>query len=398
MDTQAIDLSNPDFLTDPYPFYRQLRETAPVFWFPHGGPTGGMWLVTRYDDVAALLKEKSVLKDITRLLPPEKLGPEPINRDLLSSDPPDHTRLRALVNQAFTPKRIKDLEPRINEIAGELLDQVRDKGRMEFMMDFAVPFPIIVIAELLGVPPDDRREFRAWSNALIRGIDAVGRGEDAQQKAMEAGQSLLIYMGALIQKRRAEPEDDLISALTVARDGADALSEDELVSMCQLLLIAGHETTVNLLGNGLLNVLRHRDQWELLRRHPDYLESAVEEMLRYESPVQRATARFTSEPIEIAGQAIPPGQQVSAVIGAANRDPAHFADPDRFDITRQPNPHLAFGRGIHFCLGAPLSRAETRIAFGRLLAEFPGLMLASDSADWNGNTFLRGLSSLPVTW
>lgn len=198
--------------------------------------------------------------------------------------------------------------------------------------------------------------------------------------------------------RRAEPRDDLISALAAARDGDDRLSEEELIGMCQLLLIAGHETTVNLLGNGLYLLLSHREQWELLLRHPELLESAVEEMLRYESPVQRATARFAAVPVEIAGQTVPNGQQVSAVIAAANRDPAHFAEPDRFDITRQPNHHLAFGRGIHFCLGAPLARAEARIAFGQLLAGFPTLELVSDVPQWSGNTFLRGLRALPVRW
>lgn len=252
---------------------------------------------------------------------------------------------------------------------------------MDFMADFAVPFPIIVIAELLGVPAEDRREFRAWSNALVRGIDAFGQNPEVVRQGQEADQALANYFDELIAQRRAKLRNDLISALIAAHDGNDRLSEEELIGMCQLLLIASHETTVNLLGNGLYLLLRHREQWELLLRRPELLESAIEEMLRYESPVQRGTARFAvAPPLEIAGQTVPAGQQVSAVIAAANRAPAHFAEPDRFDIIRQPNHHLAFGRGVHFCLGAPLARAEARIAFGQLLAGFPTLELVNGRA------------------
>lgn len=398
MSAPTLQLRDPAFLTDPYPFYKELRETAPVFWFPHGGLTGGMWLVTRYEDVAALLKHSHTGKDITRLVAAEQLGSEPRGKDLLNSDPPDHTRLRALVSQAFTPRRTRNLEPRIVQIATELLDRVRGAGQMEFMADFAIPLPIIVIAELLGVPLEDRYEFRAWSNDLVRGIDSMGQNPEAARKGEEAGLALNEYFAELLRQRRVQPRDDLMSGLVAARDGGDRLSEQELIGLCQLLLIAGHETTVNLLGNGLLTILRHRDQWERLQEHPEYLESAIEEMLRFESPVQRATFRFATAPITIAGQTIEAGQQVSALIGAANRDPAEFPEPDRFDVRRQPNRHLAFGRGIHFCLGAPLARTEARIAFGQLLADFPNMELATDTPDWNGNTFLRGLNSLPVKW
>jgi pimeloyl-[acyl-carrier protein] synthase len=394
----AVALNAPAFLANPYPFYQQLRDAAPVFWFPHGGPTGGMWLVTRYRDVSSLLKDNSLIKDITRVVPPEKLGREAANKDLLTSDPPDHTRLRALVNQAFTPQRIRALEPRITQIAAELLAQVRTAGAMEFMADFAIPLPVIVIAELLGVPAEDQHAFRAWSNDVMRSIDGIRANEEIAKKGEEAGLALAGYFGTLVAQRRAAPRDDLLSALIAAQDGGEQLSAEELVGMCQLLLIAGHETTVNLLGNGLLTLLQHREQWQLLQQHPELLPGAIEEMLRYESPVQRATIRFTGRSLAIAGQTLEPGQQVSAVIGAANRDPAHFPDPDRFDITRQPNRHLAFGLGIHFCLGAPLARTEARIGFGQLLANFPGMALATDTPDWSGNTFLRGLNSLPVTW
>lgn len=350
-----------------------------MFWFPHGGPTGGMWLITRYRDISWLLKDGSLIKDITRVVPAEKLGPEAEAKGLLSSDPPDHMRLRALVNQAFTPQRIRALEPRITQIAEELLARVRAAGEMEFMAGFAIPLPVIAIAELLGVPAGDRHEFRAWSNALLRGMDGIRANAEIAKKGEEANLALIGYLGTLVAQRRAAPRDDLISALIAAQDGGEQLSEEELVVMCRLLLIAAHETTVNLLGNGLLTLLQHREQWQLLRQQPELLPSAIEGMLRYESPVQRATIRFTTRSLAIAGQTIPAGQQVSAVIGAANRDPAQFPEPDRFDITRQPNRHLAFGLGIHFCLGAPLARTEARIGFGQLLAGFPEMALATST-------------------
>jgi pimeloyl-[acyl-carrier protein] synthase len=396
--TQAINLQVPEFLENPYPFYQKLRENAPAYWFPHQGPTGGMWMATRYSDVAVLLKDERLGKDATRILPPEKLEQGQDRKDLVTSDPPDHTRLRALVNLAFTPKIVKDLEPRIRQIIAELFDQVRDRRRMDFMPDFAVPLPVIVIAELLGVPVEDRFDFRQWSNVFATSVDAVKANENSIKEGEDAAQQLMEYFKDLIKQRRAQPKGDLISALILVRDGGDRLTEEELLGMCQLLLIAGHETTVNLLGNGLLALLCHPDQLELLKKNPQYMESAVEEMLRYDSPVQRSTVRFTLEPITIAGQEIDAGQQVSAVIASANRDPLQFPDPDRFDITRNPNRHLSFGRGIHFCLGAPLARTEARLAFEFLLQEAPNIEFGEGKFVRNGNTFFRGLNSLPVKW
>jgi pimeloyl-[acyl-carrier protein] synthase len=260
-----------------------------------------------------------------------------------------------------------------------------------------LPLPVIVIAELLGVPPEDHHTFHAWSNQMVTGFDAVRRSEEHVKQTQEATLALGQYFADLIRRRRQQPRDDLISALTLARDAQDRLTEDELLAMCMLLLIAGHETTVNLLGNGLLTLLRHPTQLALLKNHPERLLSAVEEMLRFESPVQRATFRFTAETFEIGGRTLDKGQQVSAVLGAANRDPTQFPQPDTFDITRQPNRHLAFGLGIHFCLGAPLARTEARIGFARLLEQLPNLQLVSQTPDWSTNTFFRGLSTLPVT-
>jgi pimeloyl-[acyl-carrier protein] synthase len=395
MSTNDIDLSRVEFLANPFPTYHKLRETNAPCWLAHRGPTGGMWLVTRDHDVETLLKEAHTTKDATRFTPPEQVTP--FDHNLLGKDPPDHTRLRSLANQAFTPGRVKDLEPRIQHIVDELLAQVQPHGSMECMADFALPLPVIVIAEWLGVPPEDHDTFHAWSNHMVTGFDAVRRSEAHVKHTQAATLALGQYLADLIRRRRQQPRDDLISALTLARDAQDRLTEDEWLAMCMVLLIAGHETTVNLLGNGVLTLLRHPTQLALLKHHPELLPSAVEEMLRFESPVQRATFRFTTEPVEIGSTTLEQGQQVSAVLGAANRDPAQFPQPDTFDITRQPNRHLAFGLGIHFCLGAPLARTEARIGFARLLAQLPHLQLVSQTPDWSTNTFFRGLSTLPVT-
>jgi cytochrome P450 len=405
MTTASLDLSSPAFLADPYLYYHQMRAAGAPFWLAHGGATGGMWLFTRYDDVATLLKDAHTTKDASRFTPPEQLTP--FDHNLLSKDPPDHTRLRALANQAFTPNRIRDLEPRIRQIVDDLLARARPQGGMEFMAGFALPLPVIVIAELLGVPPEDQDTFHAWSNQMVTSLDAIRASAADRERSQAATVSLARYFADLIQRRRAQPQADLISALTLAphasagiaaRDAQDRLSENELLAMCMLLLIAGHETTVNLLGNGLWTLLSHPDQLALLKRHPSLLPSAIEEMLRFESPVQRATFRLTTEALELGGARLEAGQQVSAVIGAANRDPEQFPQPDLFDIRRQPNRHLAFGLGIHFCLGAPLARTEARIAFARLLELLPDLRLARPTPDWASNTFFRGLRSLPVTF
>lgn len=396
MSNTGIDFASPEFLADPYPTYQKIRETQAPFWLAHGGPRQGMWLVMRHAEVSFLLKEAVTSKDVARFTPPEQLSP--FDHNMLSKDPPDHTRLRSLATQAFTPGRIRDLEPRIAQIVDDLLAKGRAQGGLEFMADFALPLPVIVIAELLGVPPEERDTFHVWSNQMVTGVDAMRASAANTQKSMEAAQALGHYFADLVRRRRAQPQDDLISALTQAHDAQDRLTENELLAMCMLLLIAGHETTVNLLGNGLLTLLRHPDQLALLKRQPEWLPSAIEEMLRFESPVQRATFRLTTQAVDIGQATIQQGQQVSAVIGAANRDPEVFPQPDTFDITRQPNRHLAFGLGLHFCLGAPLARTEARLGFGRLLEQFPNLRLVDPLPDWNANTFFRGLRRLPVAF
>ncbi|MDW8215326.1 MAG: cytochrome P450 [Roseiflexaceae bacterium] len=394
-DAIVADLASPAFLADPYPTYRRLIEQTPVFWLPHSNAPGGMWCVARYDDVMFILHNAPVFKDTSRIAPPDSLTP--LDRAMLQRDPPDHTRLRRLASHAFTPRRVQSLEPCIEQMSLDLIARIRERGAADFIADYARPLPIMVIAELLGVPFEDHDRFSAWSDQIMMGSDSVLGGEEAARRSQEAMASLVAYFTALIAQRRQQPRDDLISALIAARDAEDRLSEDELLGMCVLLLIAGHETTVNLIGNGLLTLLRHPDQLALLRQRPEYLTSAIEEMLRYESPVQRSTPRFAAETFEIAGQRIERGQQISLMFGAANRDPAHFLEPDRFDITRHPNPHLGFGSGIHYCLGAPLARIEARVAFSHILEHLPAIRLATDQPEWKPVTWLRGLRRLPVS-
>ena len=396
MASPDIDLTSPEFLADPYPTFARLRAEQHPVYLPLGGPTGGMWLVTRYEDVALVLRESRISKEMSRLVPPPP--PMPLDSTMLFRDPPEHLRLRSLANQAFTPKRVKDLEPRIEEIAASLIDRVEGVGEVDLIADFAMPLPIIVIAEMLGVPAEDRDTFRRWSNDLITGTDMVRANDERQWRQAEAIASLMEYFTRLIAKRRDDPRDDIISALIEAHEEGGRMTEQELLGTCILLLVAGHETTVNLFGNGLLALLRRPEQAERLRAVPELLPSAIEEMLRFESPVQRGTFRVTTAPVEIGGMTFGPGEQVSAVLGAANRDPDQFPDADSFDISRSPNRHLAFGLGIHFCLGSALARTEARIGFGRLFDRLPNLRLASETADWNQNTLIRGLRTLPLVF
>ncbi len=396
MTSATIDLNSPTHAIDPYPIYRQLRETESAYQTSFTGPGGGMWLITRYADVASLFKEAHYSNDMSRIIPAEQLLP--LSRALVFRDPPDHTRLRSLVNQAFTAKRVRDLEPRIAAVADELLARVQPQGTMDFVADFATVFPSIVIAELLGVPNEDQAQFQTWSDAIASGSDNHRATPDELQAQREAGMAFTSYFQRLLDERRRQPQDDFVTGLLNARDVQDQLSEDELLDTCSLLLLAGYETTVRLLSCGLFTLLRHPDQLALLRQRPALLPHAIEEMLRYESPVQQAIMRITTEPVEIAGRRIEAGQMLSAVIGAANRDPDQFTNPDQFDITRDPNRHLAFGFGIHFCLGAPLARLEARVAFARLFEQMPNLRLVNDEADWEPNTRVRGLRSLPIAF
>jgi cytochrome P450 len=311
---------------------------------------------------------------------------------MLNSDPPDHTRLRRLVATAFTMRRVELMRPRIEEITEDLLADLAGKDELDLIDDFAFLLPVTVICELLGVPHADRDEFRAWSTLLV--------SADETDAVMVAAQSMAAYLHQLIAAKRADPADDMLSALAQARDesGADQLTEPELVSMAFLLLVAGHETTVNLIANGMLALLRHPDQLAALRADPALLPGAVEEFLRYDSPVNHTTLRYTVEPVEIGDVTIPADEFVLVSLSSANRDGDRFPDADTLDVTRPAGGHLAFGHGIHFCLGAPLARLEGQIAIGRLIDRFPDLTLAAppDELRWRNSTLLRGLESLPV--
>jgi cytochrome P450 len=318
---------------------------------------------------------------------------------MLFRDPPDHTRLRALVSRAFTPRVVEAMRPHIQEIVDGLLDRVEDARTMDVIEDLAYPLPVQVICEMLGVPTSDQEVFRQWSGHIARSLDAavLPADSDVITRGHEASDALREYFRALIAVRRKHPQPDLLSALIAAEEQGDKLSEAELLSTCVLLLIAGHETTVNLIGNGLLALLQHPVELRKLADDPALIQTGVEELLRYDGPVQR-TSRMTMADVEIAGKQIPKGRVVVAAIGAANRDPAYFSEPERLDVARKDNRHIAFGFGIHFCLGAPLARIEGQVAIGTLLRRMPTLKLVSDTPEWRESSVLRGLKTLPVTF
>jgi cytochrome P450 len=315
---------------------------------------------------------------------------------MLSSDPPDHTRLRRLVSAGFTARRIDRLEPRITEIAEELLDQLAGQTDVDLIDRYAFALPVQVIGELLGVPAEDRNAFRGWSNAIVEGSLS---GDRARAQHLQASlRELAIYIRGLVAKKRETPGDDLISALLAVRDSDDRLSEDELVSMVYLMLVAGHETTMNLIGTGVYLLLTHPEQRRRLYEDPTLLPNAIEEFLRYEGPVRMTSYRITTEEVELAGVEIPAGSPVLISLLSANRDERRFDEADRLDLARRDTGHLAFGHGVHFCLGAALARLEGRIAIGLLLRRFPDLRLrvAPDELTWRPGLLIRGLTSLPV--
>jgi len=382
----------PEFHANPYPFYHRLRATDPV----HRTPMG-LWVLTRYDDVVSVLKDPRFGREEFAQTLANVYGEGA--RSMLFRDPPDHTRLRGLVSQAFTPRMIERMRSHIQEIVDRLLDRVQNANRMDVIADLAYPLPVTVICEMLGVPTDAHSGIRQWSADLARSVDAIGMPTDEEvvTRGRAAQQAMLDYFRDLISERRQTPRDDLLSLLIAAEEQGDRLSEGELLITCILLFVAGHETTVNLIGNGLLALLNHPDELAKLRGDLRLLPGAVEELLRYDSPVQR-TGRITNTDVELDGRKIAKGSLVVTAIGAANRDPAHFPDPDRLDITRRDNRHIAFGFGIHFCLGAPLARLEGQIAIGTLLRRMPGLGLATSTLEWRESSTLRGLKNLPVTF
>jgi pimeloyl-[acyl-carrier protein] synthase len=388
----------PEFVADPYPTYRRLREEDPV----HQSPLG-FWVLTRYDDVVSSLKDPRMTKEPIAAFVAARFGlPSPpggMGLSMLDRDPPDHTRLRGLVSKAFTPRVIEQLRPHIQQIVDGLLDKVEGEPGMDLIEQFAYPLPVIVICEMLGVPVADHERFKGWGLDIARGLDAILLPPDSPvaQKSMQARHALAAYFRELIAERRTDPRDDMLSGLIAAEEAGDKLTEDELLATCILLLVAGHETTVNLIGNGSLALLRHPDQRKRLQGDPGLITTAVEELLRFDGPVQR-TARIPSEDVTFGGKTIGKGEMVMPFIGAADRDPAQFPDPDRLDIGRTENRHIAFGWGIHFCIGAPLARVEGQLAINTLLKRKPKLTLATAEPQHRQSLTLRGLTSLPVSF
>jgi cytochrome P450 len=393
----TYDLWSPAFRNDPYPLFRQMRAENPVHW------DGYSWFLTRHADVLFAFTDPRFSAE--RLNPTGWLDPEELEQVklvyeisqamMLFRDPPAHTRLRGLVAQAFSAKMMEGMRPRIQEIVDGLLDDVVARGELDVIRDLANPLPGVVIAELLGVPAADQPQFKHWANeyaAFLGGIgDYSAMRRRGQQAAMELGQ----YILEVAARRRVEPRDDLITALVQAEEAGDKLSELELVATVFLLIFAGNETTTNLIGNGILTLLRQPEAAAQLRAQPEIIRTAVEELLRYESPVQ-LTNRWALEDVEIGGRQILAGQNVQTLLGAANRDPEQFPDPDRLDLTRRPNRHIAFAHGIHFCLGAPLARFEGQIAINAVMQRFPHLALASDEVEWQANDVFRSLRALPL--
>ncbi len=392
-----LDFDSPDFLADPYPLYHRLRAADPV----HRSPWGD-WYLTRYADVAIALSDPRFCRESPGSPNPlsgEQREPTAVDRMMtkwmIYRDPPAHTRLRELVNSAFTPQVAEELRPRIESIVGDLLDDVQDAGSMEIVADLAYPLPVIVISEMLGVPADDRNLLKEWSRGLTKALD-TGKPEDVA-RAMPASLELTAYFRELVTEKRKRPKDDLISSLIAAEAEGDKLSEEELLANCVLLLLTGHETTKNLIGNGLLALLRNPRQLQKLKDDSGLIKTAVEEFLRYDSPVQKI-CRWTTEDIKIGDKTIPKGHLVVSLLGAANRDPEQFPDPDRLDITRRHGAHVAFGRGIHTCLGAPLARIEGPIAIDAVLRRMPRLALQEDGFAWQKTTSLRGLERFHVSF
>ncbi|KJS53087.1 cytochrome P450 [Streptomyces rubellomurinus subsp. indigoferus] len=386
-------------ITDPYGGYARLRAEAPAHRVlgPDGLP---VWLVTRYPDVRQALADPRLALDKAHAAPGNYRGfalPPALDANLLNMDPPDHTRIRRLVSRAFTPRRITALHAPIERVAEQLLDRIEPLGRADLIADYAAPLPITVICDLLGVPEDARQDFRAWTDALI------APDPTRPEQARTAVKSMLGFFTGLIERKRTEPGDDLLSDLIAVRDEQDAgdrLSEDELTSLAFLILFAGYENTVHLIGNAVLALLTHPEQLAALRAEPGLIDGAVEEFARFDGPAPLAIRRFAREDLAIGGVTVPKGETVLLALASANRDPEQFTDPDRLDLRRRENGHLALGHGIHYCLGAPLARMETALALTALLRRFPALALDVPAERLRHRPTLRarGLLELPVRY
>jgi len=377
----SYDLTSMEVKADPYKLYEQLRRKDPV----HRMRLRDAWALTQYEDVQAVLLDHKQFSNDERSFDYTQY------RTLLDFDPPKHTRLRSLVSKAFTPRAVSELEPRTQQIVDELLDAVGDKDRFDMINDFAFPLPVIVIAEMLGVPAQDREHFKDWSNDIALSIEPILNDEQVA-RVQKSTEELFAYFEGIIEQRRQAPQDDLLSALLAAEEEGDRLTHEELLSTLMLLLVAGNETTRNLIGNGMLALLRNPDQLQRLRENPDLLDTAIDEFLRYDSPVQ-LNGRIAVEDTQLGGKQIRAGQRIIAIIGAANRDPSVFTNPHVLDIGRREKSHISFGRGIHYCLGAPLAILEGRVAFASLLERFTAIRLLSEP-EYRDQIVLRGVEEL----
>ena len=397
-----VDLTHPASRHDPFPVYAWLREHDPVHW----STRLGMWVVTRYDDVQRILQQPTLFSsDRFRRIGPEFVSRRPdveeiarVLRDwAVYRDPPDHTRLRGLLTKAFTPRRVELMQTRIREIVDALLTRIEDDPEVDFIAAFAFPLPATVIGGLLGVPPADLPQMKTWSDQIAAYIGGAQHGGDNIDEAKRGLLTMFDYFRALISARRADARDDLVTLMLAAEDRGDVLTDDEVVANCVLLLFAGHETTTNLLGNGLYHLLRHPAVYRALQTNRALIPAAVEEFLRYDPPVA-ATIKIAAEDIELHGRRIEAGAMVAAFMASANRDPREFADPDVLVVPRDGGHHLTFGHGIHFCLGAALARLEAQIAFDRLLERLEAITLVDETPRWKPQVFFRGLATLPLTW
>ena len=377
----AYDPLSPGLRANPYPVYEELRRKDPV----HRMRLQDAWLLTDYADVDMVLRDNRRFNNAGR-----EFGYIP-QVSMLDLDPPEHTRIRALLSHGFTPRAVAALEPRIRDTVDGLMANVQDKRRFDLIADLAFPLPVIVIAEMLGIPPEDREQFNEWSNVVSLIVDPLLNERQVRQ-VQQAVDEVFTYFEAVAEERRRDPRDDLVSALVTAEVDGERLERDDLLVNLLLVLVAGNETTRNLIGNGVLALLQNPDEFQKLRADPELLDVAIDEFLRYDSPVQ-LDSRVAHEPIELRGKRIAPGQRVICILGAANRDPNAFPDPDRLDISRSAANHLAFGRGIHYCLGSPLARLEGRVAFEALLPRLGDLRLAEEP-QYRDQVTLRGLESL----
>ncbi|HFK1788891.1 TPA: cytochrome P450 [Bacillus pacificus] len=398
----GINLASAQFKEYAYEIYKESRKKQPIL-FVNQVEIGKEWLITRYEDALPLLKDNRLKKDWTNVFSQDTKNmylsvdnSDHLTTHMLNSDPPNHSRLRSLVQKAFTPKMIAQLDGRIQRIADDLISDIERKGTLNLVDDYSFPLPIIVISEMLGIPKEDQAKFRIWSHAVIASPETPEEIKETEKQLSE----FITYLQYLVDVKRKEPKEDLVSALILAESEGHKLSARELYSMIMLLIVAGHETTVNLITNTVLALLENPNQLQLLKDNPKLIDSAIEEGLRYYSPVEVTTARWAAEPFQIHHQTIQKGDMVIIALASANRDETVFENPEIFDITRENNRHIAFGHGSHFCLGAPLARLEAKIAITTLFKRMPELQIKGDRKDikWQGNYLMRSLEELPLTF